>query len=330
MAIINNFTQIIGKHCETTATNALLKHIGIEVSEPMLFGIGQGLSFIYWDMKTMEFPFLGGRNKQFQITRNFCDTMGLNLDVKVTTSIKKAWKNVKENIDQGIPVGLQLDFFYLDYVTEKTHFGGHFVTMYGYDEVYGYLVDTANANYINGEGKATLKNIELARSEKGPMAPKNLSYTITRGTNVEKIENILLKAIKANAETYLKPPIKNISYQGIIKTAEKLPNLLKSGKNIEKNFKLTARLMESGGTGGSIFRNIYRDFLKESYDMLGLAILKKSYEEFFEIATMWKRVIDIFESIKKTDGVDKILAASTILKEIAHKEKATFEMLKTL
>ena len=33
MAIIDNFKQIIGKHCETPATNALLRHIGIEVSE---------------------------------------------------------------------------------------------------------------------------------------------------------------------------------------------------------------------------------------------------------------------------------------------------------
>lgn len=328
--IINNFEKVTGKHCETTATKALLRHIGIQISEAMLFGIGQGLSFIYWNMKTMEFPFLGGRNKQLQITRNFCATIGLDLDIKETTSIKKAWNNVKENLDAGIPVGLQLDFYYLDYVIEKIHFGGHFVAIYGYDEKYGYLVDTDTANHLNDEIKATLKNIELARSEKGPMTAKNLSYTITKGENIEKIENVILKAIKANAQAYLNPPIKNISYKGIIKTAEELPKLLKNSKNLEKNFKLTAKLMEGGGTGGSLFRNIYRDFLKECYDILGLDILQSSYKEFSEIAIMWKRVAEIFSNIKSTDDLDSIKEASSILREIANKEKKTFELLNTL
>ena len=30
-----------GQHCETTATGTLLRQIGFELSEPMLFGIGK-------------------------------------------------------------------------------------------------------------------------------------------------------------------------------------------------------------------------------------------------------------------------------------------------
>lgn len=257
-------------------------------------------------MKTMEFPFLGGRIKQLQVTKNFCETIGLNLEIKETTSIKKAWNNVKEYIDKDIPVGLQLDFYYLDYVIEKIHFGGHFADIYGYDEEYAYLIDTKTSSSLNGDLKATLKNIELARSEKGPMTAKNLSYTITEGYNIKEIKNVLLHSIKENAKAYLDPPIKNISYKGIMKTAENLPKLLKGGKNLEENFKLMSNLMESGGTGGSLFRNMYRDFLKECYDILGLEILKKSYEEFFEIANMWKKVADIFDNIISTDDIDKI------------------------
>lgn len=43
MAIIRNFEQVTGDHCETSTTNALLRHIGIEISEAMLFGIGRVL-----------------------------------------------------------------------------------------------------------------------------------------------------------------------------------------------------------------------------------------------------------------------------------------------
>lgn len=39
----NNINYLTGEHCETTATGTLLKFINIELSEPMLFGIGEGL-----------------------------------------------------------------------------------------------------------------------------------------------------------------------------------------------------------------------------------------------------------------------------------------------
>ena len=52
--IIDNFSPFSGHHCETTATGSLLKYLGIEISEAMLFGIGEGLGFIYWDMKNMR------------------------------------------------------------------------------------------------------------------------------------------------------------------------------------------------------------------------------------------------------------------------------------
>jgi len=58
-----NLKPFDGQHCETTATGILLDQIGVELSEPMLFGIGEGSSFIYWRMKTMDLPFVGGRIK---------------------------------------------------------------------------------------------------------------------------------------------------------------------------------------------------------------------------------------------------------------------------
>lgn len=56
--IIEKIKPFEGQHCETTATGTLLKQLNIELSEPMLFGIGEGLGFIFWNMKIMPFPFL--------------------------------------------------------------------------------------------------------------------------------------------------------------------------------------------------------------------------------------------------------------------------------
>ncbi len=49
--IIKNFKPFNGQHCETTATGSLLYQLGIELSEPMLFGLGEGLGYIFWNMK---------------------------------------------------------------------------------------------------------------------------------------------------------------------------------------------------------------------------------------------------------------------------------------
>jgi len=61
--IIEEFIPFEGEHCETTTMGNLLQFAGVKLSEPMLFGLGQGLGFIYWDSKGMNFPFIGGRVK---------------------------------------------------------------------------------------------------------------------------------------------------------------------------------------------------------------------------------------------------------------------------
>ncbi len=42
MSIIQDLRLYNGGHCETTATGTLLFHDDIELSEPMMLGLGQG------------------------------------------------------------------------------------------------------------------------------------------------------------------------------------------------------------------------------------------------------------------------------------------------
>ncbi|PTF06876.1 lantibiotic ABC transporter, partial [Staphylococcus cohnii] len=195
-----------GAHCETTATGTLLKHIGIELSEPMLFGIGEGLGYIYWDMKNMDFPFLGGRIKPDYLTNNIVKNLNLEIFLEETTSIKKAWQNIKKTLDAGHPVGLKLDSYYLDYFSDKVHFAGHYVAMYDYDDAYAYLIDTKQQGNIV---KTKLEHLAQARNAKGPMSSKNLSYTIKQNHPLPDMKTIILNAIHNNAQDYLNPPIKN-------------------------------------------------------------------------------------------------------------------------
>ncbi|MFT5874431.1 MAG: hypothetical protein ACI8WT_003401 [Clostridium sp.] len=324
MNIIKDFKPFNGQHCETTAAGSLLNHIDINLSEPMLFGIGEGMGFIFWNMKIMDFPFIGGRIKPDELTKNIVKNLNLKLEVKETSSCKRALENVKIDIDKNIPVALKLDCYHLEYFTNKIHFAGHYVAMYGYDENFAYLVDTKQQG---SKVKTQLNNLELARKEKGPMSSKNLSYTIHSTNENYDIKKSIVVAIKNNAKDYLNPPIKNIGYKGVLKASEEIKKWFKNSKDIERDFGTTAMLMEKGGTGGALFRNLYRDFLKESYDLLKIEKLNEAYEMFVEIALLWTRVSGLFEKTAETKNIDYINQASKILTDLSQKEKIVMELV---
>ena len=290
----------------------------------MLFGLGEGLNFIIWNMKTMDFPFIGGRIKTDLLTQNIARHLNLKLNVRETSSLKKAWENVKENIDSGIPVGIKLDCYHLDYFSNKFHFAGHYAAMYGYDENSAYLADTIQQG---GLVRTSLKNFELARNERGPMSSKNLSYTIEATNKKYDLKKEIILAISNNAKNYLDPPIQNISYKGILKTSKEIIKWFKRSKDVEGDFKTTAMLMEKAGTGGALFRNLYRDFLKESYQILNGEEIKESYEMFVDIARLWRAVSKLFIKAGDTKDIEYIYKASKILIEISDKEKKAMNIL---
>ena len=325
--IIDNIAPFEGQHCETTTTGTLLKTIGIDLSEPMLFGLGEGLNFIVWNMKTMPMPFIGGRIKPDALSVNIARNLNLDLKVNETASVTKAWKEVATLIDRKIPVGLKLDCYHLDYFGSKIHFAGHYVAMYGYDDQYAYLVDTSQQGT---KVKTSLKNLELARNEKGPMSSRNLWYSIYKG----KVEIDLLSAVKnaltANAKEYLNPPIQNISYKGILKMSNELEKWFIASKNREDDFKLMAILMERAGTGGAIFRNLYRDFLEESLSLLQRKEIENAHKGFKESAERWTRVSALLEKAGIENNTEHIKEASHLLKEISKLEKSAMEQLMEL
>ncbi len=323
--IIKNFKTFNGQHCETTTTGSLLYQLDINLSEPMLFGLGEGLGYIFWNMKIMDFPFIGGRVKPDVLTENICRNLNLKLEVKETSSIKKAWDNIKENIEQGKAVGLKLDCYHLDYFTTKIHFAGHYASIYGYDEKLAYLNDT---NQQGRDTRTTLKNLELARNERGPMSSRNLSYTISKNGELPELKKAIKNAIQNNANDFLNPPIKNIGYKGIYKTSSEIKKWFKTSENIKKDFQTSASLMENGGTGGSLFRNIYRDFLKESGELIESNELLKASEKYDTIAKLWKKVAGLFIKIGETEDIKYVNQTSEILVELSELEKTTMEELK--
>ncbi|PZG40996.1 lantibiotic ABC transporter [Spongiactinospora gelatinilytica] len=320
MAILENIDARGMRHCETTALGVLLKHAGLDLSEPMLFGLGSGLSFIYWDAKGMDLPLLGGRVKPFELTKNLSTTLGLALSVAETSSARKAWHNVAAPIDSGRPVGLQLDSYHLDYFTTKVHFGGHVVAMYGYDDDHAYLVDTEQQG---GAVRTALDSLALARSERGPMTAKNRSFTITVPPAVSWQAGIV-PAIRSCATAFLAAPIANLGHRGIEKAAGQVRKWMSRTGDPRRHLPHVALLMERGGTGGALFRNLYRDFLGECADHVESGEIRTAHRLYGEAAALWTDVAALIAKAGETGeaGDDAYLnQAGDLLLDLARIEK---------
>lgn len=325
--IISSIRPFDGQHCETTATGTLLLQQQIDLPEPMLFGLGEGLGYIFWNMKTMDMPFIGGRVKPDALTEKLAANLQLTLTVKETASPQKAWDAVKQLLDKGQVVGLKLDCFYLEYFSRPFHFAGHYAALYGYDETHAYLVDTRQQG---GKVKTSLQSLAAARAAKGPMASRHLYYTIQKNERTCKLPQAIRTAIRNNATDFLNPPITNIGYKGIEKTAAEIVKWFKRSKTVEKDFSTTALLMEKAGTGGALFRNLYRDFLALSREHVNAEQLHEAHETFAATATAWTNVSGLFEEAAKTNDIRFIHEAAALLRTIAQREKAAMEILLTL
>ncbi|WP_189022705.1 BtrH N-terminal domain-containing protein [Paenibacillus albidus] len=325
--MIKDFTPYMGEHCETTAMGNLLQHEGIRLSEPMLFGIGQGLGFIYWDSKGMDFPFIGGRVKPDELSAAIASQLNLNIRVQETSSVTKAWQNVQSVIERGIPVGLKLDSYYLDYFTNKIHFAAHYAVIYGMDDEYAYMADTSQQG---GLVTTRLSNLTLARNAKGSMSSRNRSFTIEQTGALPALAPVIRSSLINNAQDYLNPPIRNLGNKGIKKMSGEILNWPSRSKDLEKDLCLTALLMEKAGTGGSLFRNLYRDFLKECVDLFGNSKLERAYFLFTEIAPMWANVSALIDNAGRTGNQEELRLTSELIADIAERERVAMELILTL
>nr|WP_062336515.1 BtrH N-terminal domain-containing protein [Herbidospora sakaeratensis] len=297
-------------HCETTALGVLLRREGLDLSEPMTFGLGAGLSFVYWDARAMPFPFLGGRVKPFELTRNLAARLGLTLRVEETASPRRAWQNLAAVVDAGRPVGLQLDCFHLDYFKTKVHFGGHVVAAVGYGEHDVHLVDTAQQG---GQVRTSRASLALARAERGPMTARNRSFTVTGAS--PRWRDQIVPALRDCADAFLAAPIANLGHRGIGKAAKRVPEWRISPENRRQ----AALLMEKGGTGGALFRNLYRDFLRECLETVDRPEIRAAHGLYTEAAALWTEVAALIEN-GRLDDAGAILGDLSRIEENAMRE----------
>jgi hypothetical protein len=258
------------------------------MSEAMAFGLDATMGFGFFDTtsKVSFIPesdvpfFLGGKQGTIEPNSLACRLLGITLRKQSFTSADKAWEESKKLINQDIPLILQIDLGYLPYFEEEgdIHFGGHAITLSGYDEEkrIAYVGDSE----FEGFQEISIEELKKGRgSEYGPkfMRPNNTQFSMkTRpdGKHPPLAAGVKV-AIQKVVNNMLRPSVNNNGIQGLKLFASSIPRWEEKlmgeakdpeGKTISRSrlmFELMHGYIETWGTGGASFRNLYNSFLKE-------------------------------------------------------------------
>ncbi len=342
--IVKDFKPESGWHCITTAYKQVFHYYGYDISEEMLFGLASGLGFIYFEMKNVPFPLIGGRTKIGEFEETIGKNLGVGINMQKTSSSKKAYDELTKLILKDIPVVVYVDMAFLKYLglPKEAHFGGHTIVVFGVDEekqiVYVSerdgrdfkVTDSKSAEPPSDYHLVSIKELEEARgSTYKPYPPQNkwVTFDFTNISNIDR--EIIYKAIRNNMKQILDPPIKNLGIKGVKLFSEKVPSWAGFDDDKFKWSTINAYVMinQIGGNGGGIFRRIYGNFLKQCSQRTGIGSLGNIGESFISLSNDWDIIGNLFlDAFNKTDrsSMDDIAGR---IEKIYLQEKKCFEGL---
>lgn len=283
----------VGKHCETSALKTAFDNRGLRLSEEMLFGLGGGIGFIYWYMKMMAVPMVGGRNgKSEDFAGSICQRLGAEFSFAETASAVKGYATLKEILRGGDPAVCYGDMVYLPYaeMDEDAHFGGHVFLVYGIDEDQNlaYIWDNPRQPFTVG-----LDDLAHARGSKfPPFQPHHRLLKIKYPTKLPELSGAIRDAVASSVSLMTRPPLKNFGLPGMLKWAGILPDWPTQfpGAAIIDVLVNLFTFIEIGGTGGGAFRPMYARFLEEAAAVTGDARYRQAAGPVRHCAEAWSRI----------------------------------------
>ena len=317
-------------HCENGVVSNLMRFYGIEISEPMVFGIGSGLFFSYLPfLKVNGIPVTSFRPLPGMIFKRISKRLGIKFEKHKYSKPEKAMAALDKNLENGIPTGMLVGVYHLTYFPDpyRFHFNAHNLVVYG----------KKDNNYIISDPimevpkTLTYDELKRVRYAKGTFAPKGHMYWAKSTPINPDLSLAIIKGIKQTCKDMLTIPVPLIGVKGIRYLSKKLrnyPNKL-GGRKAASYTGQIVRAQEEIGTGGAGFRYIYASFLQESSLIFDNPKLKELSYEISEIGDLWREFAIITGRIvKNRNKADESYdAAADLLLKIADKEEGFYKKL---
>ena len=332
----NNCLALDGYHCQTNSLAKIYHYHHHPLSEDMLLGLGSGMGFIYWHQKGMS-PFIGGRGNLKNFFQDLGLRTGVNIEVKSTSSERKAEQALLENLSKKEPAMVYGDMGFLPWfeLPEEYHFGGHTFVICGYDGKNTVLASDMDQK-AGGLKKGfyhpiTLEQLRKARSSPyKPYPPKNTFLEFDFSDYHTPTEEDVYSAVNQTVDSMLNPPISNLGVKGIRRSAKEIvkwPDKFED-KELRMNLFTVYIFVEIGGTGGGCFRYMYSRFLEEAAEITSNRALEKAAVMIFESGKHFTELGLIFKDAENATNIhERISKAEKQFIKIAEIEEEAFTHL---
>lgn len=325
-----DFEHHITAHCENGVASNLLKNKGLSISEPMVFGIGSGLFYVYLPfLKVNHAPGLSYRPAPGWIFNRLAKRLGIKIKRQKFSSRQKAQDVLDDNLKKNIPSGLQVGVYHLPYFPEdyRFHFNAHNLVVYG-KEGDNYLISDPTMEEVHRLSSAELEKVRFA---KGVLAPKGHIYYPLYIPETIDWQTAITKAIKKTCNDML-APVPIIGVRGMRMVARAIRKWPSKVGVKKANYYLAqmVRMQEEIGTGGGGFRYIYSAFLQEAGKKINNDALLMLSEEMTAIGDRWRDfAVDASRVYKKRSNQDDVYnKLANDLLHLADLEEAFFKKLK--
>lgn len=305
----------------------LLKFHGLDISEPMAFGLGQGLFFAYAPfIRLNKLPLITYRTTPGRLLKQVSQGLGLDIQMYQFRDQTKAMQHLDHLVDRGIPVGLQTGIYWLPYIPRayRFHFNAHNLV------VYGRAGDTYQISDPVMPFTTTISraDLQVSRFAKGALAPKGKLYyfadCVVPSSLVEAVRHSLRYVAKQMSST----PFFLIGSRGMRFLAgrlERWPERLGEKKAL-LHLGQVIRMQEEIGTGGAGFRLLYAAFLQECQDILDELMMADFSRRLTETGDYWREFAAMAARICKNRGRndDSYGSCAEIIRHCADLEEKLF------
>ena len=312
---VNNFKHQHSAHCESGVMSSMLRHNGIEMSEPMVFGISGALTFAYLPfIKMGGMPLIAYRSMPKSIIKNIQKKLKLKMKLETFSNKEKGQKRLDELLDEGKIVGAQTSVYWLPYFPQEMrfHFNAHNLLIFKKEGNTYSVSDPVFEHTQECDEDSLLK----ARFARGIMAPKGLLYyPISVPKNID-LKPIICKSIKKTAKTMLNTPVPIAGLKGIGYLAKTIKKLYFKDERYAKLFLgHIVRMQEEIGTGGAGFRYLYASFLQESSVIFeNNQVLLEASQMMLELGDKWREfALMIAKAIKSKNSIDFVSISEKLL-----------------
>jgi hypothetical protein len=316
-------------HCETGVTSALFRDKGVEISEPMIFGIGSGIFFGHLPfIKWTGLPISTFRSLPGTVFSKAAKRLGAKVFRKRFRNTQKGMDELRRVIRTGQIVAVTTNVYWLSYFPRRYRFnfsGHNLIVLYEIEN--GFRVsDPALLEYTVD---CSTHDMERARFARGPMEARGLMYYPLSVNPNPDIRKACITGMLDSCKQMLKIPIPLFGVKGMRYLTKKIIKWPDKLGYVEACH--IVRFQEEMGTGGAGFRYIFAAFLQEASELFESPELNELSNEMTAIGDIWREFAVVSARIikqRKTKGEETFDKVGELMLICAGREEALFKNLR--